>query len=145
MALCLSYPAYVPGRTARPPEDTFLDLRKSVTVEMMEDELAASPAWRAGWQFYGAGYFWEAHEVWEPVWMQLPPNSAARHVVQAVIQLANAELKIKMGRLQAAQRLCTLVREHIDRTGGERAMGLCSDDLVALVEKVEKRLTISAK
>ncbi|MCV2887400.1 DUF309 domain-containing protein [Ruegeria aquimaris] len=107
----------------------------------MEDELAACPAWRAGWQLYGAGYFWEAHEVWEPVWMQLPPNSAARHVVQASIQLANAELKIQMDRPRAARRLCALVREHIDRTGGERAMGLCSDDLVVLVEKLEKRLT----
>lgn len=72
---------------------------------MSADALTSSVAWRAGWTFLNAGCYWEAHEVWEAVWLALPPNSAERRFVQAVIQLANALLKEKMNRPNAARRL----------------------------------------
>lgn len=97
--------AYVPGEGARHPEGAFDHLRATARPGMSADALARSDAWRGGLWFLAQGYFWEAHEVIEPVWMALPPNSAERRMAQAVIQLANGALKLRMGRPGAAARL----------------------------------------
>ena len=89
---------YVPRETARHPEDLFEPLKG---VEPLGPEC---PAWRHGLRFYRAGYFWEAHEMWEAVWMALP-EGPERRLVQASIQQANARLKERMGQARAAARL----------------------------------------
>lgn len=63
------------------------------------------------------GYFWEAHEVWEPVWMALPAGAAERALAQATIQLANASLKARMGRPRAVSRLCDIAQALLDGAG----------------------------
>lgn len=89
--------AYVPGESARHAEGAF-------------DALRADPetAWRAGCHYLAEGYFWEAHEMLEAVWMAQPQGSAERRVVQALIQVANAGLKARMGRPRAVERLWAL-------------------------------------
>ncbi|WP_213545720.1 DUF309 domain-containing protein [Vannielia litorea] len=94
--------AYVPGRTQRHPEGAFDAIRATA-----EPEPLASEALRTGLDWIDAGYFWEAHEVLEPVWMALP-DGPARTGVQALIQLANAGLKARMARPAAALRLCDI-------------------------------------
>ncbi|MCR8825018.1 DUF309 domain-containing protein [Pseudosulfitobacter koreensis] len=98
---------YVPGQTARHPEGWF-DPLKDVGADPLD-----SPAMRAGLDYLHAGYFWECHEVLEAVWLALPDPSAERHMVQAVIQLANARLKLAMGRPKATLRLCRIVQDHL--------------------------------
>lgn len=56
-------------------------------------------------KLFEEGFFWETHELLEPVWMACPPNSPQKLLVQAVIQQANARLKELMGRQKAALRL----------------------------------------
>jgi predicted metal-dependent hydrolase len=84
--------------------------------------LRHTQAWKAGLAFLQDGYFWEAHEVLEAVWMACPQNSAERLMVQAIIQRANAGLKGKMGKEKAMARLsdlsANLYREAVDRAGG---------------------------
>lgn len=129
--------AYVPGQTPRHPETLFADLHRTVEADMSVDQLAATAAWRAGWVFLERGFFWESHEVLEPVWMQTRPNSAERHLVQAVIQVANAGLKARMGRVRAVGRLCDLAQTHLDasrRAGGEKLMQLRFDDLAERID-----------
>lgn len=58
-----------------------------------------------------AGYYWEAHEVWEAVWLATPANGSERLLLQALIQNANARLKSVMQREHAAARLHTQVEE----------------------------------
>ncbi len=99
--------AYVPGQTARHPEGWF-DPLKDVGADPLD-----SSAMRAGLDYLRAGYFWECHEVLEAVWLALPDPSAERHMVQAVIQLANARLKLAMGRPKATLRLCKIVQDHL--------------------------------
>ena len=91
---------------------------------MTSAALAASDAWCAGWQFLRQGYFWEAHELLEPVWTALAPNSRERAFAQGAIQLANAALKARMGRPRAVLRLCDLAERHLVAAGpaGARAM-----------------------
>ena len=106
--------AYVPGKTARHPEDWFDAMKAD-----RETALAA------GLAYFERGYFWECHEVLEAVWMKTPNPSTERDMVQAVIQLANAGLKLRMDRPNAAARLFGIVRDLLDRVpDGARPLGL---------------------
>ena len=122
--------AYVPGRTPRHPEGLFDAVRDSVQGVPVE-RLDQTRAWRTGLRWIEAGYYWEAHEVLEPVWMAAPPNAPERHLAQAAIQCANARLKRLMGRPRAAERLDRMVRAHLDEaalSGRARVMGLTPEE-----------------
>ncbi|WP_169545595.1 DUF309 domain-containing protein [Sneathiella aquimaris] len=68
-----------------------------------------------GCVFFEAGYYWEAHEVWEGVWLECLPNSAEKFFLQAMIQLTNAKLKKDLGRFDAAVRLGKLSRALLEQ------------------------------
>ncbi len=61
--------------------------------------------YRYGWSLFEAGFYWEAHEVWEPVWLASRPNSPERIFLKAAIQMANGSLKLALGKTNAARRL----------------------------------------
>lgn len=65
------------------------------------------------------GFYWEAHEALEPVWTAARPNSVEKRALQALIQFANARLKIEMGRKRAALRLLTHARRLANEGAGE--------------------------
>ncbi len=106
--------AYVPGQTPRHDPAIFAGLHDSVQVGMSATALAQSAAWKAALLWYDAGYYWEVHEMAEPVWMALPKNSAARGAVQAFIHLTNARLKLRMERPNATLRLVQMARALLD-------------------------------
>lgn len=112
----VAFPAhvYVPGRTARHPEGWFDGIRSSAT-EVAPEQLHRTEAFRTGLAYLRAGFNWECHEVLEAVWMRTPDPSPEREMTQALIQLANARLKIRMERRNAALRLCGMVEEHLSR------------------------------
>lgn len=114
----------MPGRTPRHPDGAFDAIRDRVPAALTPAALAGCDAWAAGWQYLRDGYFWEAHELWEPVWMALPAGSPARGLVQAMIQIANAGLKLRMGRPRAVRRLCAMA-EDLLAGGGWRAAAAC--------------------
>jgi len=117
--------AYVPGQNARHPEGWFDDIKASVTTDLPVDLLHLTEAWQAGLAYLDAGYFWECHEVLEAVWMQTPLNTPEREMTQAVIQLANARLKLRMDKPRAVRRLCDMVMVHLDRCpDGVAVLGL---------------------
>ena len=90
--------AYTPGLTARHPDDLFDPIKADPTF----------PDGRAfifGLAFLRGEFYWEAHEVLEAVWLECPKNSAPQILVQALIQIANAGLKLRMNRPKAAKRL----------------------------------------
>lgn len=138
MAVGLPAFAYVPGQGPRHAEDAF------DAVRQVSDPLADSPAWKAGLHYFAAGYYWEAHEVWEAVWLAAPANSAEKCVVQGMIQLANAALKRRMGRPKAALRLDSLAQglltEGIGRGGASvMRLGLAEIDRAICISKVVER------
>ncbi|MFY9211143.1 MAG: DUF309 domain-containing protein [Aestuariivita sp.] len=135
--------AYVPGETARHAEGAFDSFHDSVTPGMGRDALQHTLAWRAGLLFLEQGYFWEAHEVLEPVWMATPHDSAEHQMVQGAIQLANAALKQVMNRPAAARRLCERARGHARAarsSGGDIVMGMEVADLEQKIESLEAQL-----
>lgn len=100
--------AYVPGQTPRHPEGRFDGLREDLDT-----------AWRAGCLYLSEGYFWEAHELLEPVWMAEYEGSDARQLVQALIQVANAGLKVRMNRPRAVDRLLKLAGDALAGLEGQ--------------------------
>lgn len=127
---------YIPGQTERHPEDWFDPIKASVGAGMRATDLEQTEAFRAGLAYLDAGYFWECHEVLEAVWMETPEGSAEREMVQAIIQLANARLKLLMNRPNAAWRLCNMVSAHLGRL--ERnvpILGLSPSEIVQMVDE----------
>ena len=53
--------------------------------------------WLYGVDLFNAHYFWEAHEAWEGLWAAVPRDSVAGLLVQGLIQIAAALLKLHMG------------------------------------------------
>lgn len=96
---------YLPGLTSEPDREP-LERAKALVPPFYESCVhATDPAFRYGLALHDAGFFWEAHEVWEAVWKAAPKNGCDRLILRAVVQLANAKLKLRMGRAAAASRL----------------------------------------
>lgn len=130
---------YLPGRTARPDDAFFEPLKAGLDAEMDIAALTASAAFRGGRDAFDQGYYWEAHELWEAVWMCLPPASAEKHLLRGLIQFANTGLKRRMGKDRAAERIILLAREalreaYLHRQGD--LMGLSTDDIESMEAKV---------
>ncbi|KIN65342.1 DUF309 domain containing protein [Sulfitobacter noctilucae] len=114
--------AYIPGQNARHPEDWFDEIKSSVHPGTILAGMHHTAAFRAGLKYLERGYFWECHEVLEAVWLQTPEGSAERNMVQALIQLANARLKLLMQRPKAAKRLVAMVGEHLARIPSDQVI-----------------------
>jgi hypothetical protein len=69
-------------------------------------------AFAYGADLYNHGFFWEAHDVWEAPWMAATPNSARRQTLRTLIQMANACLKLAMGKRNAFERLATEIAQN---------------------------------
>ena len=108
--------AFLPGQTGEHAGPELAVIRATV-VAVSTDRLTKTATWTFGLDFLRDGYFWEAHEVLEAVWLALPPNSAERVLCQGLIQLANAGLKQVMQRDTAAARLRQIARDWLQRTG----------------------------
>jgi predicted metal-dependent hydrolase len=46
-----------------------------------------------GVDLFNSGYWWEAHEAWETVWLAAGPETPTGQFVQGLIQIAAAQLK----------------------------------------------------
>ncbi len=122
-----------PGSGTQPDHDLLDTVVAACPARTDAGNWMQNPTWLYGWRLLAAGYYWEAHEAWEPVWQRATPNSRERLLVQATIQLANALLKRRTGRDRAAVRLLDhagrLLRELYGRGGGPSLMGV---DVAAL-------------
>lgn len=58
-----------------------------------------NPLWLYGVDLYNQRYFWEAHEVWEPLWRALDKAEPPGMFVQALMQVSAAMLKVHIGNL----------------------------------------------
>jgi uncharacterized protein len=133
--------AHVPGLNARHPEDWFDHIKASVTDETPFELLGQTAAWQVGLSYFHDGYFWECHEVLEAVWMRAPDPSQERALIQAMIQLANARLKIRMEKPNAARRLCTMVDDLLRQCGAaETILGLRLSDIEAWVQETRNQV-----
>ncbi|MCB1421071.1 MAG: DUF309 domain-containing protein [Nitratireductor sp.] len=107
--------AHLPGVNGR-SEDQVLEQAKALApAQTCSQSWQENAAWLYGVRLIGEGYYWEAHEVLEAVWMNAAPNSREKALVQALIHGANARLKRKLGKSNAALRLVALSTEACER------------------------------
>jgi predicted metal-dependent hydrolase len=67
-----------------------------VAATVANSEAAASLFLR-GAALFNAGYYWEAHEVWEVLWHGYGRRGVRADVVKALIKLAAAGVKVREG------------------------------------------------
>jgi hypothetical protein len=119
--------AHVPGSGTRPDRAALEPVKLLCPPAVAGANWREVPPYLAGLDLYAAGFFWEAHEVWEPVWMACAPASPERSLVAGLIQLTNACLKLRMARPRATMRLLDAVLGHLAAaraTGDTHLMGL---------------------
>jgi hypothetical protein len=107
-------------------------VRAPVTAADWEGDLA----YRYGARLYVQSFFWEAHEVWEAVWKVCPPNGIERRLLRGLIALANAALKLRMGRPKAALRLLREADGTLRELGAGPVMGVVIARLRAAVREL---------
>lgn len=127
-----SFPSYahLPGINKR-PDDGFLEaIIENVPPLSSVESPEKYSLWLYGLRLIEGGYFWEAHEVLEPVWFQCVPNSREKFLVQGIIQYANARLKFCMNRLGAVRRLAVMADDLLQEAarGEEVVMGISISD-----------------
>jgi hypothetical protein len=99
--------AYVPGGTTEAAsDDETLALAKALVPSAFRGYVPARhPALRYGLALNDRGYFWESQEVLEAVWAAAPQGGRERILLRACIHIANANLRLRMGRPHSASRL----------------------------------------
>src|SRR3954452_25431543 len=115
--------AYVPGEMAEDDadHDTLWKAKRLVPSRFRDYVPARHPALRYGMTLNDHGYFWEAQEVLEAVWVAAPQGGRERILLRACIQIANANLKLRMDRPHAASRLFGEALVELDELGVRKA------------------------
>ena len=107
--------AYNPGSDRAPDRAPLESVKQFVPQRFGQFVPANDAAFQYALALHDSGFFWEAHEIWEAVWKAAPMNGRDRLALRALIQIANAGLKRRQGRLRAATRLveeaCALLKE----------------------------------
>jgi hypothetical protein len=99
--------AYVPGETAEAEADyeTLAQAKLLVPSRFRGYVPARHPALRYGIALNDHGYFWESQEILEAVWAAAPQGGRERMLLRACIQIANANLRLRMQKPHPAARL----------------------------------------
>ena len=99
--------AYVPGETAEADADydTLAQVMTLVPSRFRDFVPARHPALRYGLALNDHGFFWESQQILEAVWAAAPQGGRERILLRACIQIASANLKLRMLKSHAAARL----------------------------------------
>jgi DUF309 family protein family protein len=116
--------AYVPGETDAADADyeTLAQAKLLVPARFQDFVPARHPALRYGLALNDSGYFWEAQEVLEAVWAAAPQGGRERTLLRACIQIANANLRMRIGKPHAAARLLGEALGELNMLDGRKAI-----------------------
>lgn len=84
-----------------------------------------------GVDLFNHGYWWEAHEAWEAVWLAAgQKKTVCGRFVQGLIQLSGAQLKRFIGEMRGARSLTSAGCEKLSEIEG-RYLGIHVAELIA--------------
>ncbi len=108
--------AYVPGgrwpHPTRSPSGHSYGRQHGPADAIVADHWRASPLYLRGITLFNAGYYWEAHECWEALWHAHGRRGPIAELLQALIKLAAAGVKVLEGRPAGVQ-------SHATRAAGQ--------------------------
>src|SRR5205823_14953059 len=115
--------AYVPGETAEAEadHDTLWQAMALVPSRFQDFVPARHPALRYGIALNDAGYFWESQEILEAVWAAAPQGGRERILLRACIQIANANLRLRIQKPHAAARLLGEAQQELHALNARKA------------------------
>ncbi len=116
--------AYVPGETAEADADyeTLAQVKLLVPSRFRDFVPARHPAIHYGIALNDNGYFWESQEILEAVWAAAPQGGRERILLRACIQIANANLRLRMKKPHAAARFLGEALEELNMLGARKAI-----------------------
>lgn len=138
--------AFVPGHRPHPRRDprghSYGAAEPSVTLPLD----AADPTIARGRALFDAGYYWEAHEVFEAVWIAAGRTGAVAEFARAVVQLAAAGVKTRQGRRKGATRLAGAAHGRLVAVAAttSHVLGSAVAEWVAFAEAVQTRCETGA-
>ena len=115
--------AYVPGVETEADHETLAMAKALVPARFNGFVPARHPALRYGLGLNDSGFFWESHEILEAVWAAAPQGGRERILLRACIQIANANLKLRMEKPYAAARLLGEALAELNELGVRKATG----------------------
>ncbi len=93
---------YVPGgpwpHPTRAPGGHSWGRQHGAIGRIVADQWQASAAYLRGVALFNAGYYWEAHESWEVLWHAHGRRGPTAELLQGLIKLAAAGVKVREGR-----------------------------------------------
>ena len=125
--------SYVPGGpwphpNSSPQGHSFGHVVSKVALSYENDE-ASSAQFLRGVALFNAGYYWEAHEVWEGLWHAYGRKGVLADVVKALIKLAAAGVKVREGQEHGVRVHARRAADLFDSARGAGASHLLGLDL----------------
>lgn len=102
------------------------------------DSVFRTEAFRYGLDLFGAGFYWEAHEWWEALWMACPKESAEHCVLQGHIQTAAAMLKVGRGQWRAFASLRRRASQKFTKARGRGYIGTLDASMETALARAAK-------
>jgi predicted metal-dependent hydrolase len=99
-----------------------------------------SRAYLHGAALFNAGYYWEAHDVWEGLWHAHGRRGPVADLLKALIKLAAAGVKVREDRpagVATHARRAAVLLETLQNEVGERYLGLELGPLSAHARRME--------
>lgn len=112
---------HVPGEEHEADHATLARAKALVPARFEGFVPASQPALRYGLALNDAGFFWECHEILEAIWAAAPQGGRDRILLRACVQVANANLKLKLKRHGAVVRLIREALAELDELGVRKA------------------------
>jgi hypothetical protein len=141
--------AHVPGISTQADHEILSHAKALVPSRFQGFVPARHPALHYGITLNDREFFWESHEILEAVWAAAPQGGRERILLRACIQVANANLKMKMAKPHAAARLLGEALAELDELTVRKATGsgggfADSFPTTALADLLRSRLAPSA-
>ena len=134
---------FVPDRAPHPirdPDGHSFGLEERDGVAPDVDDPRGSRDFLRAVDLFHAGYYWEAHEVWEGLWIAAGRTSPLAMFLKALIKLAAAGVKVREGRRRGivlhAERAAELFDEAREHFGDRMVLGLDPSRLAAAARDI---------
>jgi Domain of unknown function (DUF309) len=114
--------AYIPGLEESDADHDTLWRAKALVPSAFRGYVPARhPALRYGIALNDHGFYWESNQILEAVWAAAPSGGRERILLRACIQIANANLRLRMQKPHVAARLLGEALAELDRLGVRKA------------------------
>ena len=128
--------SYVPGMHPHPHRDPSGHSYGAEVADVKFDERnwQDCEAYLFAIDLFNHGYYWEAHESWESVWIAVGRRGATAAFIKGLIKLAAAGVKRLEGNPAGAERHVRRAAELFQQTPDAQLLGLSRARLLAIAE-----------